>query len=295
MLNKIWQFLKGLIQRLLGTTPPPAPPPAPRPTLTDAEYESKFMEILEGVNAGWSRGDVAGFLIAKRLRDGELAAWLRRFGSGLFEGEHDDTAATDAVVSLQELAQRLGLLGRFGSGELSQVAGDLGREILTRFPLPVVEDDGGYGNVIEAVFVGDGLGFSGDGNRRDAEDESEVNLDADAWCYRGNEQFEEGDFLAAIASYDKALEFKPDLHDAWNNRGGALDNLGRLEDAIASYDKALEIQPDFDEAWNNRGRALFNLGRFEEAITSFNQAIALKPDYHEFLHNRDVAQRQLER
>ncbi len=176
MLNKIWQFLKQLIQRLLGTTPPPPPPPAPRPTLTDAEYESKFMEILEGVNAGWSRGDVAGFLIAKRLKDGELAAWLRRFGSRLFEegghgeGGHGGTAPTDAVASLQELGRRLELLGRIGSGELSQVAGDIGREILTRFPLPVVEDDaGGYGNVIEAVFVGDGLGVSGDGNRRDAE------------------------------------------------------------------------------------------------------------------------------
>ena len=127
------------------------------------------MEILEGVNAGWSRGDVAGFLIAKRLKDGELAAWLRRFGQRLLEGEHDDTAATDAVASLQELGRRLVLLGRIGSGELSEVAGDIGREILTRFPLPVVEDDGGNGRVIEAVFVGDGLGFSGDGNRRGGE------------------------------------------------------------------------------------------------------------------------------
>ncbi|WP_293340052.1 hypothetical protein [Microcoleus sp. CAWBG58] len=177
MLNKIWQFLKQLIQRLLGNTPPPAPPPQPRPTLTDAEYESKFMEILEGVNAGWSRGDVAGFLIAKRLKDGELAAWLRRFGSRLFEefeeeGEHGGIAPTDAVESLQELARRLELLGRIRSGELSEVAGDIGREILTRFPLPVVEDDaGGYGNVIEAVFVGDGLGISGDANRGGGEDE----------------------------------------------------------------------------------------------------------------------------
>nr|MBE9187043.1 hypothetical protein [Microcoleus sp. LEGE 07076] len=78
-------------------------------------------------------------------------------------------AAADAVASLQELARRLGLLGRIGSGELSQVAGEIGREILRRFPLPVVEDDGGCGNVIEAVFVGDGLGFSGDESRSGAE------------------------------------------------------------------------------------------------------------------------------
>ena len=50
-----------------------------------------------------------------------------------------------------------------------------------------------------------------------------------------------GRLEAAIASYDKALEIKPDYHVAWNNRGIALDNLGRGEEAIASYDKALEI------------------------------------------------------
>ncbi|MEG4345363.1 hypothetical protein QUB70_19120 [Microcoleus sp. A003_D6] len=162
MLNKIWQFLKQLIQRLLGKTPPPAPPPAPRPTLTDAEYEAKFMEILEGVNQGWSRGDVAGFLIAKRLKDAELAAWLRRFGVRFLEGESGgDVAAADAVESVQELAQRLLLLSRIRDGELGDVARKISREILARFPLPIVEDDVGNGNVIEAVFVGDGLGFSG--------------------------------------------------------------------------------------------------------------------------------------
>ncbi|MFM7883180.1 MAG: tetratricopeptide repeat protein, partial [Microcystis panniformis] len=69
-----------------------------------------------------------------------------------------------------------------------------------------------------------------------------------------------------IASYDRALEFKPDDHQAWNNRGSALDDLGRFEEAIASYDRALEIKPDFHEAWNNRGIALGNLGRWAGAI-----------------------------
>ncbi|WP_242723637.1 hypothetical protein [Microcoleus vaginatus] len=44
------------------------------------------MELLEGVNEGWGRGDVARFLIAKRIKNGELAAWLGRFGDRLLEG-----------------------------------------------------------------------------------------------------------------------------------------------------------------------------------------------------------------
>jgi tetratricopeptide (TPR) repeat protein len=60
----------------------------------------------------------------------------------------------------------------------------------------------------------------------------------------------------AIASYDKALEIKPDKHDAWYNRGISLDELGRYEEAIASYDKALECKPDFEPATQNRRIAL---------------------------------------
>ena len=103
------------------------------------------------------------------------------------------------------------------------------------------------------------------------------------------------EYEQAIASYDKALEIKPDYHEAWYNRGVALGNLGRLEEAIASYDQALEFKPDYHEAWNNRGIALLNLGRFEQAIASYDRALEFKPDYHEAWHNRGIALRNLGR
>ncbi|MEZ2304039.1 MAG: tetratricopeptide repeat protein, partial [Microcoleus sp.] len=284
MLNKIWRFLKQLIQRLFGAFAqyfnPPWPPlgkggeqegtnlasPLTKgglrgvpPTLTDAEYEAKLMELLEGVNQGWGRGDVAGFLIAKQIKNGDLAAWLRRFGVRLLEGAQGSTASADAVVSLQELARRLELLGGVAGGELGEVAGNVGREILVEFP--VVSGEGGEG----------------------------VDGKAEEWKKRGNEQYNLGNFEGAIIYYDKALEFKPDYHQAWYNRGLALYNLGRLEDAIAFYDKALEFKPDLHEAWNNRGLALGNLGRLEEAIASWDKALEFKPDDDEAWKNRGVA------
>jgi tetratricopeptide (TPR) repeat protein len=206
MLDKIWRFLKQLIQRVFRTFSqdfnPPWPPlgkggeeetnlasPLTKgglrgvpPTLTDAEYEAKLMELLEGVNQGWGRGDVAEFLLAKRIKNGDLAAWLRRFEARLLAGAQGSTASADAVVSLQELARRLELLGRVAIGELGECAGNVGREILVEFPLSSVEGDE----------VGD--------------------REAEAWCDRGNEQYDLGDFEGAIASYDKALEIKPDYH-----------------------------------------------------------------------------------
>ncbi|MBD2204990.1 tetratricopeptide repeat protein [Calothrix sp. FACHB-168] len=117
----------------------------------------------------------------------------------------------------------------------------------------------------------------------------------EAWYNRGIALGNLGRYEQAIASYDKALEIKPDLHEAWNNRGTALENLGRYEQAIASYDKALEIQPDDHEAWNNRGYALENLGRNEQAIASYDKALEIQPDYHEAWYNRGNALDELGR
>ena len=48
----------------------------------------------------------------------------------------------------------------------------------------------------------------------------------------------------------------PTSAEAWYLQGTVLSQLGRHEEAIASYDRALEIKPDFQEAWDARGDAL---------------------------------------
>ncbi|WP_449419612.1 tetratricopeptide repeat protein [Phormidium nigroviride] len=116
-----------------------------------------------------------------------------------------------------------------------------------------------------------------------------VNLEAKEWFARGKEQFERGDFDDAIASWDKAIEIKPDLHQVWSLRGIVLDDLGRNEEAIASLDKAIEFKPDLHDAWYLRGLVLFKLGRIEEAIASYNKAIEIKPDYHDAWYFRGMA------
>jgi predicted O-linked N-acetylglucosamine transferase (SPINDLY family) len=50
----------------------------------------------------------------------------------------------------------------------------------------------------------------------------------------------------ALASYDKAIEIKPEFIDVYCNRGFALKELKRLDEAVASYDRAIEIDPDYE-------------------------------------------------
>ncbi|MFN6440364.1 MAG: CHAT domain-containing protein [Nostoc sp. DedSLP01] len=113
--------------------------------------------------------------------------------------------------------------------------------------------------------------------------------DYSAWNYRGLALANLGRFEEAIASYDKAIQLKPDYYSAWYNRGNALNNLGRLEEVIASYDKAIQLKPDNYSAWNNRGNALNNLGRFEQAIASYDKAIEFKADDYSAWNNRGNA------
>ncbi|TYQ27619.1 tetratricopeptide repeat protein [Pseudanabaena sp. UWO311] len=121
------------------------------------------------------------------------------------------------------------------------------------------------------------------------DESSDPTRTSELWVEKGLIHAAANEHEEAIASYDRALEIKPDYHEAWNNRGVALFNLGRYEEAIASYDRALEIKPDYHEAWYNRGVTLFNLGRYEEAIASYDRALEIKPDYHEAWYNRGIA------
>ncbi len=117
-------------------------------------------------------------------------------------------------------------------------------------------------------------------------DLTEVVQDAEFWFEQGYQKYMNGDFIGAIASYDRALEIQPDFHQAWYGRGFALDDLGRLEEAIASYDRALEIKPDKHQAWSKRGNALDDLGRLEEAIASYDQAIKINSNYAIVYYNK---------
>ncbi len=110
------------------------------------------------------------------------------------------------------------------------------------------------------------------------EDQQTPNQQASLWWEKGRILLADQNYEAAIASYDHALEFKPDDHKAWHNRGVALSNLGRNEEAIASHDKALEIKPDFHEAWYGRGHSLQDLGQNQEALEAWDKAIEYNPN-----------------
>jgi CHAT domain-containing protein len=99
----------------------------------------------------------------------------------------------------------------------------------------------------------------------------------------------------AIASFDKAIKFKPNNDEAWVGRGNALGFLEHYEDAIASFDKAIKFKPNNDEAWYNRGVALAKFERYEDAIASFDKVVKIQPHKYAAWHNRGAVMANLER
>ncbi|MGB3206747.1 MAG: hypothetical protein WBB28_17310 [Crinalium sp.] len=140
MLSKLWQWLKQLFRRLLGRK---TPTPSQRETgnlssslnnegsrmvetqkLNNIDYENIFMQVLEGVHQGWSRGNVKGFFLSKNINEADLITWLQEFGRKLLESPEPD----------QELLRRMVMLGELRCGEISIVSYEIGIQRLIQEP-----------------------------------------------------------------------------------------------------------------------------------------------------------------
>src|SRR3546814_5507133 len=98
---------------------------------------------------------------------------------------------------------------------------------------------------------------------------------------RATELQRAGRVREAIVTYERLLAVRPDLPDSWYNLGYLQRWAGQFEAALASYQQALDrgvSQPE--EAHLNRG-VIFadHRARSDEAETELKAALALNPRY----------------
>ena len=283
MIRKIWQTILNLWRKIFPQPKLPAPP-RPTPIRSFGEYEQKFMELLEGVEQGWSRGDIKGFLIARNIKDAELANWLQEFGERLLVSPETNL----------ELGRRMVRLGAANCGRISEVAGNIGRQLLAGESLnrTVAEDSFINENIVHKLLGREGLSVSTDNLSVAKQGESisqlesigrEISKEAEELFNQGKERYYAGDLKGAIAAYDKALEIDPKDHYAWGGLGLALKNLGRNREAIAAFEKALKFTGDqFWAAWANRGWAFLDSGQYIEAIQNWDEGLQkYQPSNHD--------------
>jgi len=100
---------------------------------------------------------------------------------------------------------------------------------------------------------------------------------------------------AAIRSYRRAVELRPDFAEAHNSLGTALKEQGDLSEALLSYDSAIRIDPRYAEAHYNRGNLLQEKSDFPGAIESYKRALRIRPDDIEVHYNIGSSYRALSR
>ena len=93
---------------------------------------------------------------------------------------------------------------------------------------------------------------------------AQVNL-GDAWM-------KEGEFKAAAASFQTAVDLSPEDVDAQAGLAQSLSRSGRAESAIPHFARALELDPSRSQLWVNYAHTLHQLGRNDEAAQAAAQA-----------------------
>jgi len=86
-----------------------------------------------------------------------------------------------------------------------------------------------------------------------------------------------GDFKAALAHYDRAIQQKPDYYIALYNKGLLLGRMGKTEDAISLFHQTLRIKPDYSKALINLGVALVRAGRVDDGVSYLQRALTIQP------------------
>jgi len=115
----------------------------------------------------------------------------------------------------------------------------------------------------------------------------ELNLKyADPFLSRGVIYVKQGKFSQAFDDFSKAIEISPGNAEAYNNLGNLYIQKGDVPKALFNLNKTIELNPYHAEVYYNRGLILRNQGQSTQAISDFTKAIEINPGFAEAYLNR---------
>jgi len=107
--------------------------------------------------------------------------------------------------------------------------------------------------------------------------EEAIELRPDDWITvesAGAFYFDRLDFETAVSYFRRLVELKPEMAYAWTNLGGALLMQGSWGEARAAMERSVAIGPTY-EGLSNLGALEFYEGRFDEAVVLLEQALVI--------------------
>jgi tetratricopeptide (TPR) repeat protein len=111
---------------------------------------------------------------------------------------------------------------------------------------------------------------------------------AEQYLQQGVKHFDQRNYDAAIASYQKALKLEPRSAAAYNLlgmayrfKGNQSGQPGLREKEIAAFQQAVELDPRFWVAMINLGATYYAMGDKAKAAPWFKKALAINPGHPE--------------
>jgi tetratricopeptide (TPR) repeat protein len=102
--------------------------------------------------------------------------------------------------------------------------------------------------------------------------------DAKFYTRRGIIYAEKGDWVHALADYNKALELNPDHASAYDSRSALYMSQHEPEKALADLNKEIELEPNNAEYHEHRGMLYHIQKDLAMALADYDKALALDPN-----------------
>lgn len=95
---------------------------------------------------------------------------------------------------------------------------------------------------------------------------------------RAIESSAKGEYIVALADFDKAAEMKSDDPTVFLGRGRTHFNLKNFDRSVADFNRVIELSPSDSSAYFNRASAFEKLGDLPKAILDYSKALELDPE-----------------
>jgi Tfp pilus assembly protein PilF len=139
-----------------------------------------------------------------------------------------------------------------------------------------------------------GLAHVSQGRRQRPSQPSAEDARADAYIDEGQRHADEGDWAAALKSFEQAAAASPRRPDAHIYVGDAYMSLGKSREAFNAYREAIRVAPTNAEAHYSLGVAYNDMAMYGDAFAPFVRAIGLDPGHAEANYGIGYAYLKLE-
>jgi tetratricopeptide (TPR) repeat protein len=103
-------------------------------------------------------------------------------------------------------------------------------------------------------------------------------LEIDALFANGVQEMTEGRGEAAVQTFTRIIERRPDFAEGWNKRATVLYLLGEYQKSLADCDEVMKRNPHHFGALSGYGMIYLKLGDPGRALSYFERALAVNPN-----------------